>query len=133
MRFPRARFQSLAEKALGELPRRLRALLYNVGIDIKEKPGAEAGKWKGSSTLLGLYSGLKRSEMASPVSGTYLPARIVLYKKNIEDRCASEKELARMIRHTLFHEIGHHLGFGEDEIRKKWPDQSNRQSSPADA
>ena len=122
MRFPRARFLRLAEEALAELPKRLRGLLYNIEIDIKETPGAEAGKWKGSTTLLGLYSGLKRGEMTSPSSGAYMPARIVLYKKNIEDRCDSDKELARQIRHTLFHEIGHHFGFNEEEIRRKWPD-----------
>jgi len=122
MKFPRAQFLRLAEQALAELPKPLRDLLYNVEIDIKETPGPEAGKWKGSTTLLGLYSGLKRGEMASSSSGTYLPARIVLYKKNIEARCGSEKELARQIYHTLFHEIGHHFGFNEKEIRSKWPE-----------
>jgi predicted Zn-dependent protease with MMP-like domain len=121
MRFPRSLFFTLAEKSLAELPKRLRDLLYNVEIDVKEAPGAEAGKWEGSTNLLGLYSGLNRGEMASPFSGTYIPARIVLYKKNIEDRCDSEEELARQIHHTLLHEIGHHFGFNEEEIRRKWP------------
>jgi predicted Zn-dependent protease with MMP-like domain len=123
MTFPDALFQSMAEKSLAELPKDLRELIYNVEIDIQDFPGPEAGKWEGSGDLLGLYKGLKRGEMASPLSGSYMPARIVLYKKNIEDRCESEKALARQIRHTLFHEIGHHFGFSEEEIRKKWPDR----------
>lgn len=121
MMFSDALFQSLAEKSLAELPKALRDLIYNVEIDVQDIPGPEAGKWEGSTGLLGLYKGLKHGEMASPLSGTYMPARIVLYKKNIEERCDNEEALARQIRHTLFHEIGHHFGFSEKEIRKKWP------------
>jgi predicted Zn-dependent protease with MMP-like domain len=118
----RARFHELAEKALSEIPKFFLKRLYNVEIDVKARPGPESGKWNGSSNLLGLYHGLKRDEMKSTGTGGYLPARIVLYQRNLEALCASEEELERRIRLTLRHEIAHHFGFSEEQIRSKWPE-----------
>jgi predicted Zn-dependent protease with MMP-like domain len=117
----RAAFLKLAEAALAGLPKKVRGLLYNVEIAVRDSPGREAGKWKGSSDLLGLYTGLKRADMTSTSSGAYMPARILLYKRNIESRCADEAALAKCIRDTLLHEIGHHLGFDEAGIRRAFP------------
>ncbi len=122
MRVPRSLFQRLAEQALAEIPKAFLKILHNLEIDVKALPGPEAGRWKGSRSLLGLYHGLKRDEMRSPLTGTYLPARIVLYQRNIEDLCASKEELARQIRLTLRHEIAHHLGFSDEDLRDKWPE-----------
>ena len=122
MKFPRPLFDRLAEKALAEIPKAFLDLLYNVEIDVRELPGKEAGKWNGSRKLLGLYKGLSRAEMKSPGSGTYHPARIVLYQTNIEERCGTEAELFKVIRKTLRHELAHHFGFSEEDIRQKWPE-----------
>lgn len=77
---------------------------------------------RGSKNLLGLYKGLKRDEMMSPLSGSYLPARIILYQKNIEALCRTGPELKDRIRLTLRHEVAHHLGFSEEDIRRRWPE-----------
>ena len=122
MKFPRRLFETLAEKALAEVPRPFLDLLHNLEIDVKSFPGTEAGRWKGSPHLLGLYKGLNRDEMRSPLSGSYLPARIVLYQRNIEALCPSEEELARRIRLTLRHELAHHFGFTDEDLREKWPE-----------
>lgn len=99
----------------------MRELLYNLEIDVMDAPGPEAGKWKGSSSLLGLYKGLPRGSMASPLTGSYLPARIILYRRNIESQCEDEAQLLIRIRLTLRHEIAHHFGFSEEDIRRRWP------------
>lgn len=122
MRIPRGRFEQLAEKAVAEIPKQFRDLLYNIEIDVKSVPGPEAGKWRGSSRLLGLYGGLPREAMASPFSGSYLPARIVLYQRNIQSLCETEVDLVKRIRLTLRHEIAHHFGFSEGDIRRRWPE-----------
>ena len=122
MRFPRKTFQNLAERALAEVPKAFLKLLYNLEIDLKTTPGPEAGRWKGSTRLLGLYKGLSRDQMKSPISGSYLPSRIILYQRNIETRCESEEELARRVRLTLRHELAHHFGFSDAELRERWPE-----------
>ena len=47
-----------------------------------------------------------------------LPDRIVLFQRNIEQICSSEKELGEEIWLTLFHEIWHYFGMTEEDLRK---------------
>lgn len=118
----RERFEELVENAVAEIPKQFRDLLYNIEIEVEDVPGSEAGKGNGSSQLLGLYTGLPREAMASPFSGSYLPARIILYQRNIQSLCETEVDLIKRIRLTLRHEVAHHFGFSEEDIRKRWPE-----------
>ena len=122
MKISRARFERLAEEALGRIPRRLRELIVDLEISVKALPGGEAGRWRGSRMLLGLYHGLRRSDMLSPYSGPHEPARIIIYQANIQSLCHDEAELVRQIRITLRHELAHHFGFSDEELREKWPE-----------
>ncbi|MBI5240673.1 MAG: metallopeptidase family protein [Elusimicrobia bacterium] len=122
MRVPRARFEVLAEEALQGIPPAFQKLILNVEIAVKALPGPEAGRWRGSRTLLGLYTGLDRAQMQSPLSSFHEPARILLYQRNIEAYCEDEEELARRVRTTLRHELAHHFGFTDRELRERWPE-----------
>ena len=92
-------------------------MLVNLEVCVKQRPGIEAGRWRGSTTLLGLYSGLQREDMVLP-SRPHQPARIVLYQRNIEKLCASEAQLTEEIGLTMRHEIGHHFGFDDSRLRR---------------
>lgn len=122
MKVPRSRFERLAEAALEDIPPAFRELILDVEIAVRGLPGPEAGRWRGSRTLLGLYQGLTRAQMASPYSGSHEPARILLYQSNIEAYCRDEDELARRISTTLRHELAHHFGFTDRELRERWPE-----------
>ena len=122
MKFPRSRFERLAEAALAEIPGQFRDLIVDLEISVKAAPGPEAGRWRGSQTLLGLYQGLRRADMLSPYSGSHEPARIILYQRNIESLCRDEAELFRQVRITLRHELAHHFGFSDDDLRQRWPE-----------
>jgi predicted Zn-dependent protease with MMP-like domain len=121
MKIPRARFERLAEMALADIPKRYRDLIVDLEISVKAKPGPESTCSQGSAALLGLYAGLRRADMASPYSGSHEPARIILYQRNIESLCRDEKELSRQIQITLRHELAHHFGFSDQDLKKKWP------------
>ena len=122
MKVTRRRFERLAEKALKEIPKKILDLIVDLEISVRSSPGAEAGRWQDSKTLLGLYRGMSRADMASPYSGSHPPARILLYQMNIESMCNDLPELARRIRITLRHELAHHFGFTDQELRQKWPE-----------
>ncbi len=122
MKVARREFEHLAEKALKEIPKRFLNLIVDLEISVRSVPGLEAGRWKGSKTLLGLYRGLSRADMTSPYSGSHPPARIVLYQRNIEALCNTSQDLARQIRTTLRHELAHHFGFSDADLRQKWPE-----------
>ncbi|MDD5629477.1 MAG: metallopeptidase family protein [Elusimicrobia bacterium] len=122
MKVSRARFERLVETALADIPAPFRELIVDLEISVKAAPGREAGRWRGSRTLLGLYQGLQRAEMLSPYSGSHPPARIILYQRNIESLCADEGEVSRQVRITLRHELAHHFGFSDRDLEEKWPE-----------
>ncbi|MBI5200092.1 MAG: metallopeptidase family protein [Elusimicrobia bacterium] len=118
----KARFESMADEAFEGIPEKYRELLYNVSIEVRGIPGPEAGKMNGSANLLGLYTGMTRAEMQSTGSGSYMPSRVILYQKNIQRDCKNEAELEAAVRTTLRHELAHHFGFTDEELKEKWPE-----------
>lgn len=105
-------FEEVIAETLRELPREIREKLAHVAVVVQERPprGAEPD-------LLGLFMGVPYGEKI----GNPQPEadRIVLFRKNLEEMCESEEELAEEIRVTLIHEIGHYLGLGEDELLER--------------
>lgn len=113
MKLPRERFAELTERAFASLPAAFREKLGNLSIEVRAFPGREAGR-RARSGLMGLH-----------ISGDELfPARVLLYQRNIEPGCASEDEVYKALRTTLLHELAHHFGFSERDIREKWPEGS---------
>jgi predicted Zn-dependent protease with MMP-like domain len=65
--------------------------------------------------LLGLFVGrslLDRSHLDLPG----VPAAIYLFRRNLLRFCADREELAREVRTTVQHELGHLLGFDEGDL-----------------
>ncbi|MFH1725214.1 MAG: metallopeptidase family protein [Elusimicrobiota bacterium] len=121
-RVSREEFLRLAERAFAEIPPSFRDSLVNVELAVRAAPGPEAGRWRGSRDLLGLYEGPTREEMLYPDAGAHLPARVVLYQRNIEAACRTRPELIGEIRTTLRHELAHHFGFSDEDLRERWPE-----------
>ena len=64
--------------------------------------------------LLGLYEGVPRTERGS--YGPILPDKVTIFQRPIEAQCASEDELVEMVRHTVVHELAHHLGISDARL-----------------
>ena len=65
--------------------------------------------------LLGLFVGrslLERSHLDLPV----VPEAIYLFRRNLLRFCTDREELAREVRTTVQHEVGHLLGFDEGDL-----------------
>jgi predicted Zn-dependent protease with MMP-like domain len=65
--------------------------------------------------LLGLFLGASRLESAENETAELSP-RIFLFQRNIERAAHTTEELREEIRATLYHEIGHLLGFDEEGV-----------------
>ena len=116
-----AAFEELARDAFAGLPASFRALCEGLIIRIEDFPTDEVLDEMGAETpfdLLGLFQGIGlpfRSEADPP----QMPNMIWLYRRPILDYWAAHEEtLGAIVRHVLIHEIGHHFGLGEEDLRE---------------
>ncbi|WP_107705299.1 metallopeptidase family protein [Nocardioides allogilvus] len=101
-------FDRLVEEALDSLPAEIAARVDNVVVLIEEHAPPE------DPDLLGIYDGVALTERAANHAGD-LPDRILLFRDNLLEMCATPEELADEVRITVVHEIAHH--FGIDDAR----------------
>jgi predicted Zn-dependent protease with MMP-like domain len=112
-------FHDLVRRAYGELPGEIASYIENVAILVEDWPGRydleEAGL-QGRHSLFGLYKGIPLPEREGGLPP--LPDTITLFRRPIESACAYREEVAREIRVTLLHEVGHYLGMDEDDLER---------------
>ena len=113
-------FAELVEEALSSLPVEFRPYMENVSVQVRARPTRRetAGlNLPAGSMLLGMYQGvpLTRRSVTAPVA---MPDRIVLYRENIERACRGRRAVVRQIRRTVLHEVGHHFGLDEEDLRR---------------
>ena len=114
----RAEFIQMARHAYRRLPPVVTRALENVDIIVAEWPDpdeqdllAEEG-----GTLFGLYHGVPLTDRAG--GDPILPDRITLYRQPILQNCPTRSAVAREIRITLWHEVGHCLGLDEADLHR---------------
>ena len=66
--------------------------------------------------LLGLYEGTPLTEWAA--DQVLLPPRITIFRRAIEGLSASPATQREEIRRTVKHEIAHHLGYSDEDLRR---------------
>jgi predicted Zn-dependent protease with MMP-like domain len=103
-------FESLVGDALDSIPRELAALIDNVAVFVEDEADPP------QPGLLGLYEGVPRTARGQWYAGV-LPDRITIYRLPILRICQSRQEVADQVRITVVHEIAHHFGLGDSELR----------------
>ncbi len=107
------------EEAAAALPEELRKHLEEIPIVVELSPPLELGRSGPPGDippdLLGLFVGsslLERNE-EDPLGGV---PRIYLFQRNIERACQDRDDVVEQVRVTLYHELGHFLGFDEEGV-----------------
>ncbi|HEY3129037.1 MAG TPA: metallopeptidase family protein [Acidobacteriota bacterium] len=115
MRVTEERFRELVQRAIDSLPPEFRSKLDNVEVIVEQEPTREQqGAFRGM--LLGLYHGVPQPKRSTFMA--FIPPDVVfLFQRNIQRICRTEEELERQVRATLQHEIGHHFGMTEEDLR----------------
>jgi predicted Zn-dependent protease with MMP-like domain len=115
----RAIFEQLVNEAIDSLPEEVLGWLDNVAIVIGGWPTpqqlADAGLGPGD-LLFGLYVGVPKTNRGFTYGET-IPDKIVIFQGPIEHLCRTPAQIRTQVRRTVLHEIGHHFGLGEDELR----------------
>jgi predicted Zn-dependent protease with MMP-like domain len=110
-------FEEVVHEAAAELPPEFRAALEESAVVIDPMPTAELVGAPASGhppDLLGLFVGPTLSERGAAAGE--LPPTIFLFQRNLERAARTRAELCDEIRTTLYHELGHALGFDEDGV-----------------
>jgi len=113
-----ADIEELARHALDTI---LKVHLGPVVIRVEEFPDEETEEAMGLDSpfdILGLYRGvaLPHKSVSDPRPDLDM---VFLYRRPILDYwCETGEDLARLVRHVLVHEIGHHFGFSDDDMAR---------------
>lgn len=110
-------FENLITEAVAALPEHIREKLNNVEITMEKGESP-------NNSLFGLYHGVSQLNRGSSYGmGGVLPDKITIWKGTIEKFAGDESHIPALVRRVVWHEIGHHFGFDEPQIRKleeKW-------------
>ena len=113
-------FEILVEEALESLPEEIQAWLDNVAIVVAERPTLEhrqQARLHRGQTLFGLYVGVPKTHRGFTY-GEIVPDKILIFQRPIERFCRTPEGVRECVRQTVLHEIGHHLGMNETDLRK---------------
>ncbi len=112
-------FEAVVADAAKRLPDPFGAELANIAVVIDPVPQRLLARGLESETppdALGLFVGPSALERSH--EGLDLPPTIYLFQRNLERLCTSTDELEEEIRVTLYHELGHALGFDEEGVEE---------------
>lgn len=113
----RRHFERLVEKALDGLPPQVASMLDNVEIVVEDEPSPHhLDQWADSADdLFGLYEGVPQTERDSSY-GMVLPDKITIFRGPLERAFRTPQAIAREVRITVAHELGHHVGLDEERL-----------------
>ena len=115
-----AAFGRMLSLALDDLPAWVLDRLDNVVIVTEAWPSPQqmrASTLGRSGLLLGLYEGVPLTKRSR---GYHLtpPDRITLFWGPLALQAQNQEQLVHLIRRTISHEIAHHFGFSENQVRE---------------
>jgi len=114
------KFRKLVSEAIDSLPSEFLMRLNNVAVVVQDAPTVQQLrklKLRPWAFLFGLYEGIPQTKR-----GSYwgvLPDKITIFKKSIEKVARSSEEIKTQVRSTVIHEMGHHFGLSEEDLRRK--------------
>lgn len=113
-------FQQLVMEAIAILPDHAKRAMENVAFVVEDEARqkrANETNVKVNEVLLGLYEGIPKTKRGSGYFGV-LPDKITIFQKPIEEFGGGDmNKLKKLINEVVWHEVGHHLGLNEAEIR----------------
>lgn len=128
-------FEALVgEVGFSAVPERFRKLIENVALliegDVDEQTRQEMAL-PDDETLLGLYRGIPRAARGDGYGiGGPLPDTITLYREPILDAAYEDGlPVRQVVVETIWHEVAHHFGLDEDEVRKREGERGGAQQA----
>lgn len=111
-------FEQIVTQVVNRLPPEFLKKLDNIDILVEDWPTSQDLQTVGirSGLLFGLYRGVPHTQRGAHYSA--LPDKIVIFAGPILAVSRDEKDAQERIKKTVLHEIGHHFGMSEEQIRR---------------
>lgn len=119
-------FEKLVKEGIESIDEKFLNRLKNVDIVIEDKPSnfqLEKIRLRGE-VLLGLYEGVPLTQRQG--YGQVLPDKITIFKDSIESIYSNPDEIKNAVKNTVWHEIAHHFGMNEQEVRAAEQNRKNK-------
>lgn len=113
-------FHQLVAQALEALPPIFVAHLDNVEVVVEDWPDPHVLRLVGANSpadLLGFYHGIPQTNRTLGYN-LVPPDKISIYRRPIEMRSRTIKDVQRLINRVLRHEIAHHFGIDDERLRE---------------
>ena len=112
-------FQIYVAEALATLPGAIKEMMSNVAVTVAEHPTATQKQSVGlrmGYELYGLYQGVPLTQRTSHY-GMVTPDRITIFMYPMVYHHPTPEAIRSQVRKTVLHEIGHHFGMSEKQLR----------------
>jgi len=114
-------FSKLVAAGIDAIPERFAKHIDNVAIVIADAPTVDQRKQlhlRAHSYLFGLYEGIPKTKRSHYQLA--LPDKITIFKKDISEAAGhNPQQIERLVHQTVWHEIAHHFGLSEREVRDR--------------
>lgn len=116
-----ADIEATVHRALSTIPEPFHRHLKDVVIRVEDFPDEETERemeLESPFDLLGLYRGVSLYHKSTLYTHDDVDM-IFLYRRPILDYwCETGEDLTHIVRHVLIHEVGHHLGFSDEDMQR---------------
>ena len=113
----REQFEQMVADALDSIPSELGEAMENVVVVVEEWPTPEQLGGR-HGMLLGLYEGVPLTSRSPLSYAGVAPDRITVFRGTICRLADDVDQLARSVRTTVLHEVGHYFGMSDARLRE---------------
>jgi len=114
------KFKQIVSEGIAVIPLKFLKKLSNVAIVIEKRPTPAQAKilhLRQGLILFGLYEGVPQTRRGPGYSGV-LPDKITIFQESIEAVGRDEKDIKKIVRNTVWHEVAHYFGMDEVKVRE---------------
>lgn len=115
----RSEFERLVSEAIESIPKEFLEKIDNVAFIVEDFPNANQMRklrLRNQIYLLGLYEGVSQLRRGTNYTAV-MPDKITIFQKPIEMHARDRESMIEIIGNTVKHEIAHHFGMSDEEIR----------------
>ncbi len=108
-------FQHAVETAADALPETLRKALEEVSLILADYAEPVLLEGFDEPEVVGLFVGDERGDLGANGTPNITP-RIYIFRRAHEHATTNRREFSEEVQQTLYHELGHYLGYDEDQL-----------------